>query len=88
MKWCVNLDAILQNYESIIGFDFENLEPFMNPTLFLNGALSVKHDDDVYKKLFPNAQIKVVEGAGHYVHTDKPKTSAEVLAVFLDSLDK
>lgn len=40
VKWCVNLDAILLNYESIIGFE-DRLEPYTGPALFLNGSLSV-----------------------------------------------
>ena len=87
VKWCVNLEAILHNSENIIGFD-DKLHPFEGPTLFLNGALSVKHDDIIYKKLFPNCQIEIVDGAGHYVHTDKPKITVEKIARFLLDCDK
>ena len=44
VKWCVNLDAIINNAEKIIGFDTE-LRPFIGPTLFLNGGLSVKVEE-------------------------------------------
>ena len=44
VKWCVNFDSILLNYEHIIGFD-EKLHQFKGHTLFLNGSLSVKHDE-------------------------------------------
>jgi pimeloyl-ACP methyl ester carboxylesterase len=88
VKWCVNLDAILLNYDKIIGFEEEGLEQYEGPSLFLNGALSVKHDEDTYKKLFPFAKIEYIEGAGHYVHTDKPKSAALSIARFLDSLEK
>ena len=43
VKWCVNLDSILNNYENLIGFDEDSLTNYKGPTLFLNGALSVKH---------------------------------------------
>jgi hypothetical protein len=44
VKWCVNLDAILLNYENIIGFD-DKLNAYNGPALFLNGSMSVKHDE-------------------------------------------
>lgn len=87
VKWCVNLDAILNNVDKIIGFDHE-LRPYMGPTLFLNGSLSVKVEEAVYIRHFPNAKIVTVEGAGHYVHTDKPKIAVESIAVFLETIEK
>lgn len=41
VKWSVNLDAILKNYENIIGFDEEGLSSFKGPCMFLNGGLSL-----------------------------------------------
>jgi len=64
------------------------LEPYNGPTLFLNGSLSVKHEDSIYKKLFPNCHIETVEGAGHYLHTDKPKIAVTSIAKFLDQNEK
>ena len=86
VKWCVNLDAILSNYEHIIGFDTE-MRPFNGPALFLNGGLSVKVEEKVYRHLFPNSIIQTVEGAGHYVHTDRPKAAIESIAVFLQKVE-
>jgi pimeloyl-ACP methyl ester carboxylesterase len=73
------MDAIILNYDNIIGFDEDKLEPYLGPALFINGQVSVKHSDDVYKKLFPNCKIETVEGAGHYVHTDKPLSTARLI---------
>jgi pimeloyl-ACP methyl ester carboxylesterase len=87
VKWCVNLDSIIQNIESIIGFD-DTLRPFTGPTLFLNGSLSVKVEPEVYKKKFPECNIVNVDGAGHYVHTDKPKITVESIALFLESVEQ
>jgi len=86
VKWCVNLDAVLHNIENIVGFE-ENLPEYGGPALFLNGSLSVRHEDMVYKRLFPKGQIEVVEGAGHYVHTDKPKVAVTSIAKFLNAHD-
>ena len=74
------------NYESIIGFD-EKLNAFNGPALFLNGSLSVQHNENAYRKLFPNCTLETVEGAGHYVHTDKPKVAVTSIARFLDAHD-
>jgi endo-1,4-beta-mannosidase len=58
VKWCVNLDAIINNIDSIIGFDEgEPLKPYTGPSLFINGGLSVKHDETVYRRLFPECHI-------------------------------
>ena len=81
----MNLDSILHNYESIIGFDEKNMRPYQGPALFLNGGLSLKNEDSVYQKLFPNCKIRTIEGAGHYVHTDKPKITIETIAMFLEN---
>lgn len=86
VKWCVNLDAIINNIENIIGFE-DKMKPYEGPALFLNGSLSVKVDEMVYKKLFPKAILHTVEGAGHYVHTDKPKIAVESIALFLESTE-
>ena len=73
VKWCVNLDAIVNNIDSLVGYPtFAADKPkYEGPSYFLNGSLSVKYDDDVYRSEFPNAKISTIDGAGHYVHIDK-----------------
>lgn len=88
VKWCVNLDAIIANIDNITGFDEDSLRPYEGPTLCLNGGLSVKHDEKVYRRLFPNANLAIVEGAGHYVHTDRPKLTVEAIGLFLEAVEK
>jgi len=87
VKWCVNLESIIANLESLVGFD-PALKPFTKPSLFINGALSVKVDEQLYRKAFPECKILSIEGAGHYVHTDKPKLTLEAIALFLESVEK
>ena len=42
VKWCVNLDSLINNIENIIGFNNDNeLQPYTGPSLFINGKLSV-----------------------------------------------
>lgn len=70
VKWCVNLDALIDNIDSIVGFPSTQTK-YAGPTFFLNGSLSVQYDDQVYLKEFPNSKIHRIEGAGHYVYIDK-----------------
>jgi esterase len=86
VKWCVNLDSILENIEQLVGFE-SDLRPYKGPALFLNGGLSVKVEENIYKKYFPNAKLITVEGAGHYVHTDKPKITIESITLFLEGIE-
>ena len=71
VEWSVNLDALVSNFDSIVGYNNSYSPKYKGLAYFLNGSLSVKYDDDVYLKEFPNARIAEIEGAGHYVHIDK-----------------
>ncbi|KAG5874589.1 hypothetical protein JTB14_001225 [Gonioctena quinquepunctata] len=44
-----------------------------------------KSDYPKILKLFPNAELKYIEGAGHWLHSEKP---AEFLRLTLDFLNK
>lgn len=38
VKWCINLDAIIENLQNITGFNDDlDLNPFQGPSLFVNG---------------------------------------------------
>jgi len=85
VKWCINIDGIIKNFPQVAGFDIQT--QFNGYALFLNGALSVKNPPEVYTKHFPKAQLIEVEGAGHYLHTDKARTCIDHLCRFLDQVD-
>ena len=83
-EWKMNLKGLLDNYDNILQAPVG--EPFLKPTLFIRGGDSkyVKDTDMQYiKPLFPNASLETIEGAGHWVHADKPKELYEVLKKFL-----
>jgi hypothetical protein len=44
----VNIDAILNNLDSLCGFEHSTENKYEGPTFFLNGELSVKYEDSVY----------------------------------------
>lgn len=73
-EWRVNLEDIVRNYPDILKFDAQGRQ-FLNPTLFIKGVFSDYIDQDEfddYRKIFPNAALKTIEGAGHWLHADHP----------------
>lgn len=44
VKWCINLDAIVNNFPSIVGFNDDNsLQQYPGPSLFVNASLSISN---------------------------------------------
>ncbi|WP_052598678.1 alpha/beta fold hydrolase [Aureispira sp. CCB-QB1] len=84
-EWKMNLPVIHGAYQHIL--DKGNLSaPFEHPTLFIKGAQSnyiLPEEFETYKTYFPNAVLKTIEKAGHWVHAEQPKLFLEVLTDFL-----
>ena len=56
------------------------------PTLFIGGAESdyiPVADHDEIQETFPVSQFSYVQGAGHWVHSQKPKEVMELMVDFL-----
>lgn len=56
-------------------------------TLFLNGEKSdyvLESDHEHILECFPNATFDTIEGAGHWLHADKPETFLEKVRLYLD----
>jgi len=70
VRWCVNFDSILNSLDSLVGFEAA-LNKYTGPAYFLNGSLSVRYNEEIYKNEFPNSNCMLIEGAGHYVYYDK-----------------
>lgn len=82
--WKMNLPVLWKHYQDILAA--VTGAPFEKPTLFVRGSRSNYVKDSEWEKaklLFPNAQLVTIEGAGHWVHADKPKELLEVLRAFL-----
>jgi pimeloyl-ACP methyl ester carboxylesterase len=83
--WRFNLDAINRNLSAV----FEGINTskiFTKPALFIRGDRSdyIKYDDfDRIYRNFPNADIKTIEGAGHWLHAEKPDEFYETVDDFL-----
>jgi pimeloyl-ACP methyl ester carboxylesterase len=83
--WKMNLPVLWKYFPDILAA-VSGDHPFDKPTLFVRGSRSnyIKDEDwPGVKKLFPQAELITIEGAGHWVHADKPQ---ELLAVLKDFL--
>jgi len=82
----LNVSAIVSNYPSLAAAPTGT--PFTGPTLFLKGSESAyiqnKHKDDI-QQLFPEAKIKVINGTGHWLHSEKPDTFNLLVKQFLNN---
>ncbi|MCS6929422.1 MAG: alpha/beta fold hydrolase [Saprospiraceae bacterium] len=82
--WKMNLPVLWAHYAYILA-PVEG-EPFRKPTLFIRGGQSEylsEEDLPSIKTLFPRARLETVEGAGHWVHADKPQELLSLLSAFL-----
>ena len=83
--WKFNLPVLYKKYEQILS-PITSEQPYVGPALFVRGAKSgyIKDADaTTIRQLFPSATIKTVEGAGHWVHAEKPAELLVLLRNFL-----
>ena len=88
-QWRVNLDAIAASHDELVAFpEIPKNQKFKGPALFIRGGTS-DYVADRYKPrilhLFPSAQIKTVDGAGHWLHAEKPEIFFEKAQTFLNA---
>ena len=87
LRWQIHLAAIHANYGALMAA-VQGGRPFARPTLFLRGEHSdyiTAGDAGEIARLFPDAQLRTVRGAGHWVHADAPAEFASVVAEFLSA---
>lgn len=85
--WRIGLSHIEAALPDLYGFPLAaTAQQFPGPTLFVHGSLSEylgpAHLADI-RVLFPAAELEGIEGAGHWLHAEKP---AEFLAIVKDFL--
>ena len=83
-SWKMNLPALWEHFPDILAA--VSGEPFDKPALFIRGGQSnyIKTEEtSLIKSLFPQAEIVTIDGAGHWVHADKPNELLSVLKAFL-----
>jgi pimeloyl-ACP methyl ester carboxylesterase len=85
-RWMLNLDALDREMSKIVGFP-EVEGRFDGPALFLSGGASdyvrPGHRERILS-LFPEARFETIEGAGHWLHAERPRETEAAVAAFLD----
>jgi len=86
LAWRLNLEAINQSIDLI--FDgIRNENQYAGPTLFIKGGKSdyiLDSDVPLITNLFPEAVIKTISGASHWIHADAPEELCALLSDFLE----
>lgn len=84
--WKLNLDVIRREYDEIVGWpDFGNAV-FDGPVGVVYGGKSsyVSPDDELlFTRHFPSTAFRRIDGAGHWVHAEKPQ---EITAALFEML--
>jgi len=85
LAWRLNLEAINQSMDLL--FDgIRSESQFTGPALFIRGGNSdYVPDEDIplIKSMFPEAIIRAIPGASHWVHADAPEELCYLLSGFL-----
>ena len=84
-RWRLNLPAIDACYANIAAGP-EGDGPFEGPVLFIKGGDSPyiqKQHQTTIARLFPAAELRIIEGTGHWLHAEKPDTFAALCRRFL-----
>ncbi|MBC6401893.1 MAG: alpha/beta fold hydrolase [Ekhidna sp.] len=85
-QWKLNIEAIEKGAEEV-GAGFETAVSFAGESLFISGSNSdyiPANDHQMIKSFFPNAEIISINGAGHWVHAEKPNELRKAVLNFLN----
>ncbi|XP_055635477.1 protein ABHD11-like [Toxorhynchites rutilus septentrionalis] len=90
-RWRINLESLESNFnDGVARFPDVSGLSFGGPTLFIAGGRSdyiKKSDIPIIRQLFPKSNITYVEGAGHWVHSEKSAEFASLVLEFLNAKD-
>lgn len=83
-RWRLNLDALERNYEQFTVAPHG--EPWPGPTLFVRGGSSnyirAEHEASM-RALFPAFELRTIDGAGHWLHGERPAEFNQLVGDFL-----
>ncbi|WBU57550.1 alpha/beta fold hydrolase [Paracoccus sediminicola] len=86
--WKLNLDVLSEQMPIVTGWP-EGLTKaaFEGPALFLAGGASDYAAEgpaaDAIRAYFPQAELRYLDGCGHWIHAENPKQTGEAVAEFL-----
>jgi esterase len=85
-EWRINLPAIAQGFTALTGW--QTLDAvYEGAVLFIRGDSSDYILPEYQQQIlqhFPNATVTTVNGAGHWVHSEKPEAVQGLIRTFLD----
>lgn len=84
LAWRFNAEVLEREIEEVIKPILD--KPVNIPTLFIRGGKSdyIKDEDiESIRQIFPHASLETIEGAGHWLHAEKPMTFLELSLTFL-----
>lgn len=88
--WRMNLDVLAARYADIGAAPERSGEPFSGPVLFIKGGesdyLRAEHQQPILSN-FPNAGFKIIAGAGHLPHVEKPAIFTRLVQQFFTPAD-
>lgn len=85
LAWRFNVPVLESKYEAV-ACEPSLGAPFEKPTLFIKGMNSqyiTAADQTKIMTLFPQAKAKIIEGAGHWPHAEKPVVFGKIVEDFL-----
>lgn len=83
--WRIFLDGIRKNAAALRA-PISSSQPFAKPALFIRGEKSdyVRTEDETgIRQLFPSVKIETINGAGHWIHSEKPEEFMRAVREFL-----
>ena len=87
LRWDINLEAIKENYNSIMNWPQSLTTRSFVSSLFIYGTKSnyLKNDDKkIIKDIFINTKFTSLD-ASHWVHAEKPKETVQLISEFLEN---
>lgn len=84
-RWKINLDLLAGEMDRLTGFPPIEGRRFDGPSLFLAGGQSnyvLPEHEATITSAFPQADIRHIEGTGHWLHAEKPAEVAGAVAGF------
>lgn len=84
-RWRLNLPALKQGMQDLVGFPEFTGKIFDGPALFIHGVdsdyVKPEHRSHI-ERYFPRARHQAIEKAGHWVHVDQPEALIERVEEF------